>query len=213
VGRIALSVVLGYVVGSFPTAYLFVRWKSRIDIRNAGSGNVGALNSFEVTRSWSLGVLVLLADLLKGVIAALVGGGVAEGSAVNAAFAGVSAVAGHNYPVWLGFRGGRGLATAAGAALVVCWIIVPAWLILWAGAYALLRSINPANALASVLLVLSGAIVPSAAFDLPGCGADSATIRWFIAALMSVILLRHIDPVREFLGKKFHPQEDKTRMR
>lgn len=212
-GRIALSVVLGYVVGSIPTAYLFVRWKSRIDIRNAGSGNVGALNSFQVTRSWALGACVLIADLLKGAGAALLGGAVAEGSEVYAALAGVSAVAGHNFPVWLGFRGGRGLAAAAGAALVVCWLIVPAWLILWAGAFVLLRSINPANAVASALLMVAGAVVPSVAFDLPGCGAGSGTIRWFIIALMSVILLRHIEPVREFLTQKLHPDEDKARTR
>lgn len=210
-GRIALTVFLGYVVGSFPTAYLLVRWKSRIDIRNVGSGNVGTLNSFLVTRSWLVGGIVLVADILKGAGAALIAAGLANGSMLHAALAGISATAGHNYPVWLGFRGGRGLAPAAGAALVVYWLIVPAWLVLWTVSFAFIRSVNPANAMASGLLLIAGAVVPAEAYGCFGGGPDNGLIRWFTVALMGVILLRHRDPLKEFCTQRKRSAEEKMR--
>jgi len=211
VGRIALTVFLGYLVGSFPTAYLLVRWKSRIDIRSVGSGNVGTLNSFLVTRSWLVGGVVLAADILKGAGAASIGAWVADGNMLHAAAGGISAIAGHNYPVWLAFRGGRGLAPAAGAALVVCWWIVPAWLVLWSLGFAFLRSVNPANAAASGLLLLAGAVVPPGAYENLGGPADTGLIRWFIVAMMGIILLRHRDPLIDFLRKKKRSVEEETR--
>ena len=210
-GRIALTVFLGYVVGSFPTAYLLVRWKSRIDIRNVGSGNVGTLNSFLVTRSWLVGGIVLVADILKGAGAALIAAGLANGSMLHAALAGISATAGHNYPVWLGFRGGRGLAPAAGAALVVYWLIVPAWLVLWTVSFAFMRSVNLANAMASGLLLFAGAVVPAEAYGCFGGGPDNGLIRWFTVALMGVILLRHRDPLKEFCAQRKRSVEEKMR--
>jgi acyl phosphate:glycerol-3-phosphate acyltransferase len=211
VGRIAFSVFLGYVIGSFPTAYLLVRWKSRIDIRKVGSGNVGTLNSFLVTRSWLVGGIVLVADVLKGVVAASIGTWLADGSMLHAAVAGISATAGHNYPVWLAFRGGRGLAPAAGAALVVCWVIVPAWLVLWAVAYAFVRTVNPANAIASGLLLFAAAVVPAESFGCPGGEADGGLIRWFTVGIMGVILLRHRDPLMEFVTQRKRSGREETR--
>ncbi|HSQ76338.1 MAG TPA: glycerol-3-phosphate acyltransferase, partial [Bacteroidota bacterium] len=58
--RLALAALVGYILGSFPTAYLVVRWNSQVDIRTAGSGNVGTLNAFEVTKSKAVAGLVLL---------------------------------------------------------------------------------------------------------------------------------------------------------
>ena len=197
-----LCVVLGYVIGSLPTAYLLVRWKSHVDIRNAGSGNVGTLNSLQVSHSWLVGGIVLVVDLLKGAAAAMVGAEVGGGSTLFAALGGVGGILGHNYPVWLRFRGGRGLAPGAGAFLVVCRHIVPAWLILWLAGYALMRRVNPANAFASAILLLVAVLVPSSVFEFLGMGADSVILRWFIVTMMGIILLRHLDPVKEFVAEK-----------
>lgn len=211
-GRIALSVFLGYVIGSFPTAYLLVRWKSRVDIRMVGSGNVGTLNSFLVTRSWLVGGIVLIIDMLKGAGAALVGAELTDGSMLSAGLAGTAAIVGHNYPIWLALRGGRGLAPAAGAALVVCWLIVPVWLVLWALAYVVLRSINQANAVASGLLLFAGAVVPPELFDSPLGGTDAGIIRWFTVAIMGVILLRHGEALKELFTKREHTRGEETRV-
>jgi acyl phosphate:glycerol-3-phosphate acyltransferase len=202
VGTIVLSVVAGYLVGSFPTAYLFVRWKSRIDIRDAGSGNVGTLNSFQVSNSWLVGAAVLLIDLLKGAGAALLCARFSQESSLLAAIGGIGAVLGHNYPVWLSFRGGRGLAPGAGAMLVVCWPVVTAWLLLWTIGYALVRSVNPASAIGSGILMAACVLIPSAALRAIGIGPEPEIIRWFVVALMGIIVLRLVDPVKEYVATR-----------
>lgn len=107
------SILIGYAVGSLPIGYLATRYACGVDVRQVGSGNVGAANVYR-TGGARIAVAVMLLDAGKGAAAALLGGG---GSAAVAA--GVAAVFGHVYPVWLGFRGGKGVATAAGAFAVL----------------------------------------------------------------------------------------------
>ena len=187
-----VAAILGYFIGSVPVAYLLVRWKAKVDLRQAGSGNVGTLNSFEVTKSWLVGMTVLLLDILKGLAAALIGGALVPANAGGAIFAGVAAVMGHNYPIWLSFRGGRGLATASGAMLVVAWPVVGAWLALWGVSFLLLRQVNPANAMASALVLIGGILGPD---DIVG----PIGLRLFVISVMIVILIKHIEPVKSFL--------------
>jgi glycerol-3-phosphate acyltransferase PlsY len=72
VEQFSLAALVGYILGSIPTAYLLVRWKSQLDIRTAGSGNVGTVNSYEVTKSGLLAGVVLLADFAKGAVSVAV---------------------------------------------------------------------------------------------------------------------------------------------
>jgi acyl phosphate:glycerol-3-phosphate acyltransferase len=195
-GRIALCLILGYLVGSFPTAYLLVRWKSRLDIRNAGSGNVGTLNSFLVTRSWIVGASVLVVDCLKGAGAVFLGSMLGDGQLLLPAAAGAGAVVGHNYPVWLGFRGGKGLAPAAGVMAVLCWPVIPVWLLLWCAAFALVRSIDPANTIASGLILVLAAVLPLPSSVAWMLGTEGDILRVCVVIVMSVILLRHIAPLK-----------------
>ena len=109
---IALSLIAGYLLGSFPTAYLLGRLKTGIDIRTVGSRNMGAMNSF-YRLGFFYGVLVLLIDLGKGAAAVLVAR-LLGAPVIVEMLAGVMAVAGHNWPLWLKFRGGKGGATAIG---------------------------------------------------------------------------------------------------
>jgi len=117
-----LTLALAYLLGSIPFGYLLVRFFRKEDIRAVGSGNIGATN---VARSGGkgLGILTLLLDLGKGLLAVLLARHVAPGTpgfpsdlAVGAA---VAAVIGHVFPVWLGFRGGKGVATALGVFLAL----------------------------------------------------------------------------------------------
>ena len=103
------AILIGYLVGSLPIGYLLTHGTRGIDLRRAGSGNVGAANVYR-TSGLGMAIGVMLADAGKGGAAVLLGGG---GTASVAA--GVAAVIGHVYPVWLGFRGGKGVATASGA--------------------------------------------------------------------------------------------------
>jgi glycerol-3-phosphate acyltransferase PlsY len=104
-------ILFGYALGSVPFAFLLAR-RAGIDIRVSGSGNVGAANVLR-TAGASVGVAVMLLDVSKG--AASVWGAHAGGGTLDAmAAAGVAAIVGHIYPVWLRFRGGKGVAVAAG---------------------------------------------------------------------------------------------------
>ena len=121
---IVISLALGaYVVGSVPTAYILVRWMEGEDIRDFGSRNVGALNAYNRTGAWA-GLLVLVVDTAKGILAVaaprLLG--------VDASVLFITTplvVAGHNWPVFLNFRGGKGAAAIFGISLVIVpWLTV-----------------------------------------------------------------------------------------
>lgn len=107
------GIVVGYLVGSLPLGYLAARRWAGVDLRQVGSGNVGATNALRVS-GISLGLVVMAADVAKGVVSVAVAGVVAPSESAAVA-AGVAAVAGHMFPFWLGGRGGKGVATAAGA--------------------------------------------------------------------------------------------------
>jgi|SRR5690348_11663277 glycerol-3-phosphate acyltransferase PlsY len=104
-------VCLGYALGSVPFAFLLAR-RAGIDVRVAGSGNVGAANVLR-TASAPLGIATVVLDVSKGAAAVLIAQSI-TGTAAAMAAAGVAAIVGHIYPVWLRFHGGKGVAVAAG---------------------------------------------------------------------------------------------------
>jgi glycerol-3-phosphate acyltransferase PlsY len=119
---VVILLILGaYLLGSVPAAYLVAKWFRGIDIRQYGSGNVGATNILTVGPKW-LGVLVILFDFGKGAgivwVAQLLGMGI-----VMQVGAGLAVIAGHNWPVFLRFNGGRGILTTLGVAtILVLWL-------------------------------------------------------------------------------------------
>jgi glycerol-3-phosphate acyltransferase PlsY len=194
-----LSFVAGYAAGSIPSAYLVVHWKSRIDIRNAGSGNVGTRNSYEVTGSKGVALVVLCLDLAKGALAAWAASLLPEAGFSITATGAVAAVVGHNFPVWLGFHGGRGLAPAAGASFLVCWPLVPFWMTLWLAGYLLTREENVASAVGSTLTILFVLTVPGGWITAFLPGVPAAAVRVYVVLLLVMILLRLFEPVRAYV--------------
>ncbi len=145
-----LLVALAYLVGSVPFAFLFARRKLHLDIRLVGSGNVGATNVFRVAGSGA-GLLTVLFDVAKGAAVVVVARRFGAGQGVCAS-AGVAAVAGHIYPVWLGFRGGKGVATTCGAFAVLA---PPAMLLtvaIFAGVVGISRTVSLGSMVAAVCL-------------------------------------------------------------
>ncbi len=116
----AISGAGGYLLGSIPSGFLAGRLRG-VDMRKEGSGNVGATNTLRVLgKGW--GYAVFAADLVKGLVAASlavrIGGGlVPDAWGYPGVAGGIAAVLGHNFPVWLGFRGGKGIATSGGVML------------------------------------------------------------------------------------------------
>ena len=109
---VILLFAIGYLVGTIPFALLLARGAAGRDVRLAGSGNVGAANVFRTTRT-SLALAVMALDIAKGCAVVLFAERMGAGEAARVA-TGFAAVAGHIYPVWLKFRGGKGVATACG---------------------------------------------------------------------------------------------------
>ena len=104
--------IAGYLLGSIPFAYLLARRHRGIDLRLTGSGNVGAANLLRTTTK-KIGVSAMALDVAKGIASVLLARQVDPGP-TGPAVAGIAAVLGHIYPVWLGFRGGKGVATTCG---------------------------------------------------------------------------------------------------
>lgn len=150
-----VSLVCAYLLGSIPTGYLLVRFTKHEDIRNTGSGNIGATNVAR-TGSTGLAVATLLLDAFKGWLAVFLAqqlslhyGAFPKGYDV-AALAGLIAVLAHIFPVWLGFRGGKGVATALGVFLA----LTPLTAILLIAIFAVVFAITRFVSLASVIAAL-----------------------------------------------------------
>ncbi len=109
--------LFGYLLGSVPTGLLLTKVFSKVDPRTAGSKNIGATNVFRTAGKW-LGILTLVGDLLKGIIPVVIAIQWGE-SNLWIAVSGLSSFLGHIFPIFLGFRGGKGVATALGVYLVI----------------------------------------------------------------------------------------------
>ncbi len=113
-----LLVVAGYLLGSVPAGYLVVWWKKGIDIRTFGSGNIGATNVGRILgRKWSVAVAVF--DMVKGGIVLIAGMASGVTDPLILGLSGFAAVIGHDYPIWLSFRGGKGISTSYGVVFVL----------------------------------------------------------------------------------------------
>jgi acyl phosphate:glycerol-3-phosphate acyltransferase len=153
----ALALLAGYALGSVPFGLLLTRWAGAGDIRAIGSGNIGATNVLRTGRK-GLALATLLLDLAKGALPAAVG--LAWLGPPGAVLAGAGAIVGHCFPVWLGFRGGKGVATAAGVVLGLTPALFPVILaafvaVVWATRWVSLGSIAAA-CLAPVAALLLG---------------------------------------------------------
>lgn len=162
VPAIAATALLAYLMGSIPAGFLAGKLRG-VDLREAGSGNIGATNALRVLgKKW--GYAVFLFDFLKGYLAVRAGLWVGAGSPDFAIFfgllAGVFVVLGHNFPVWLGFRGGKGIATSGGVMLGLFPIAVfLAGLAVWAIAFFTTRYVSVASLAAAASLPISSGIL------------------------------------------------------
>lgn len=180
-------VVFAYVLGSLPTAYLLVRLMTGDDVRYTGSGNVGATNALR-TAGWRVGVAVTVIDMLKGAVPVwLMEQYNPESGWVAAAM--LAAVVGHCFPVWLKFKGGKGVATGFGAFLVIAPLSALAALALWIVVLVISRWVALASMVASASFPLVLKLI-----DRP----DKVTLMSVSAAAV-LIILRHNSNIRKML--------------
>ncbi len=140
------AILLGYLLGSIPFGVLLTRLAGAGDLRQIGSGNIGATNVLRTGRK-GLAAATLLLDLLKGSAAVLLAAMVVPGGGV---LGGVAAFFGHCYPVWLRFRGGKGVATMMGIVVALYWPAGLVYAVVWLGLLALARISSLAGMTAAI---------------------------------------------------------------
>ena len=143
----ALALAVGYLLGSIPFGLLLTRLAGTQDIRSIGSGNIGATNVLRTGRK-GLAAATLVGDALKGTAAVLIMAWWGRDTAIVAGFA---AFLGHLFPVWLGFKGGKGVATYIGLLIGLAWPAAIAFCAIWLAAAALTRYSSLSALLASAI--------------------------------------------------------------
>jgi glycerol-3-phosphate acyltransferase PlsY len=192
-----LTLTTAYLLGSIPFGYLLVRFLRKEDVRSTGSGNIGATNVAR-TGGTTLGLLTLLLDALKGYLAVLLAmhlaPNTANGPSTLAIAAAVAAVVGHVFPVWLRFRGGKGIATALGVFIA----LAPLVALSSVGIFALIVATTRLVSLGSILAAVS---IPFLAILLVPHRSTALLIGLSFISLLS-ILKHHANIVRLLHGKE-----------
>lgn len=197
-----ISIVIGYLFGSIPTAYILLKKKKGIDITQSGSGNVGAMNSFEVTRSKLIGIVVLIVDFLKGFLSVYLISLVYPENFALPAIALVFAIFSHCFNPWIEFKGGRGLATAAGGTVLLFPYFLLVWIILWLIFYALKKDILIGNIAATVLslFLIANTSEIATKYTNPKAQSENELILFVISGL-TIIFIKHIEPLKEIITR------------
>jgi acyl phosphate:glycerol-3-phosphate acyltransferase len=172
---IALVLLASYLLGSIPFSYLVARARG-VDVRTVGSGNVGATNVMR-SAGKAAGILAFLLDAGKGAAAALIARRFAPGAALPS-LAAVAAIVGHMYPVWLRFRGGKGVATGAGAFLPLAPLATAAGLAAFAVTALVTRYVSVGSMTGAVVLAASAAVLGAPRPVWGAAAAMAALIVW-----------------------------------
>lgn len=201
-----LICLLYYLIGSIPFAYIIIKFKFNKDITKEGTGNVGTLNSYEITGSRKIGLVILILDILKGLIPSLVLVYIFKLQFNMVIIPLILLVVGHNFSVWLKFKGGRGLATSAGIAIVINFFMLLIWCTIYMIIIRFKKNIHIANVIATVSMPLI-ALIPGD-FFIKFNYNFSATKEFygmfftFWSIISLIILSKHIEPLIKFFKNK-----------
>jgi glycerol-3-phosphate acyltransferase PlsY len=174
----------GYLMGSIPTAYLVARWRRGIDIRRTGSGNVGGSN-LRATVGLGATIAVGLFDAAKGALPAGLGLWVVQ-EQKPAVLAGLAAVVGHNWSIWLGLQGGRGIATTLGL-LLVTFPVGLLWVLVFLAFGAAIHQVPLLNGLGVLTLPLLSIWL-----------GELAVITWMNVALVVLMIVKRLEANQGF---------------
>jgi len=177
------AAVLGYLLGSIPSGLLVTRLAGLGDIRRIGSGNIGATNVLR-TGSKSAAGLTLLLDLAKGWAAVAIARDWGGDAALVAAGA---VIIGHMFPIWLGFRGGKAVATALGVLLALAWPVALAAALVWLATVLMFHY----SSLAALVAAVGSAVLAPFLVDGPTAAV--------IAGIALLIILRHHANIRRLM--------------
>lgn len=194
----SLAIIFSYLLGSVPTGLWLGRWLRGIDIREHGSRNIGATNTMRVLGK-ALGAGALLGDAAKGIVPVVLLARLSEWPYAPLA-CGVAAIVGHLAPIYLRFKGGKGVATSAGVFLALCPVptLVAAamfGILVAATRMASVGSIGAALAMTTCVYVLPHRVATMPTHLLP----EDATLRMVVTALALLIIFKHRSNIRRIL--------------
>jgi glycerol-3-phosphate acyltransferase PlsY len=191
-----LAITAGYLIGSLPFGYWLVLWNRGVDLRSEGSGNLGATNALRVAGA-STGLATLILDVLKGYLAVELALGLGVSQFVVGAVA-LAAVVGHSFPPWLRFRGGKGVATAAGALVGV----TPAALSVAGVAFVLVLALSRFVSLGSIAAAATVPVAHIAVVGYDGSSSDGSVILWIGLISLLVVARHHANLRRLWRGEE-----------
>ena len=191
-----LIFAMSYLLGAIPFSYILVKVSSGKDLRNEGSGNLGTLNSYEVSKNKIIAISVLILDMFKAtisieILATLFG----IHNSIGTLITGIGIILGHNWNIFLRFRGGRGLAPAAGLAFAINLFPLFLWLLVWAVFKTLFKNIHLANCSSSIISIVIIWLAPSEIiqyFD-SAFSINAAYFRVLFTAVNVLILFGHFN--------------------
>jgi glycerol-3-phosphate acyltransferase PlsY len=187
---LAIVTLLAYLLGSIPAGYIAGRIAG-VDVRKVGSGNIGATNVTRVLGK-RFGYPVFVVDFAKGLAAVAVGVVVAKAAQSTPQFddlcgaiAAISSVIGHSYPIWLGFKGGKGVATSLGSLFGLNWVAAAVACVVWISVFQLTRYVSLSSIAAALALpVTIATMVFLKQLQTP-------ILLYFAVLLAAIIVLRH----------------------
>lgn len=192
--------IIGYLIGSFPTAFIVMKRLTGMDITEHGSGNVGTLNAYEVSNSKLVGVFILIIDLFKGILSVYFARLLFPPEFIYPILALLFAVIAHCFSPWVKFKGGRGLATGAGGFLVLSPFILLIWLFFWIIVQIVKRNVHVSNIIATILTLILAILLSDFFMKYSLAKVESRLL--FICPtilLLITILIRHIAPLKEYV--------------
>jgi acyl phosphate:glycerol-3-phosphate acyltransferase len=184
-----LWLLASYFVGAIPTSYLLSRLFAGIDLRKHGSGNLGATNLYRVL-GWKYAIPAAAVDIAKGAIPVLVFAPQVSNSQLFALGCGVAAILGHVFSVFVGFKGGKGVATAAGVMLGLAPLALTVAAVVWA---VLVR----VTGYVSVASIAAAAVLPVAVYLLED--STSPALLWIATAIAAGVILLHRRNIQRLL--------------
>jgi len=208
---IIIGLIISYLLGSIPTAYIFCRILKGIDIRSVGSGNVGATNALRVLgKGW--GIVILFLDILKGLLpVVLIGNYISSRNTILTeeqvrVMVGLLCICGHNWTVFLNFKGGKGIATTLGVLIGLSFtihglIIILCLLILtWITIFLIFRIISLASIISSFALPVYAVILKESGFFI--CASILLSIFAIVRHKANILrLIQRKEPKLRFTGK------------
>ncbi len=187
-----------YLIGSIPTAFLVLK-RNGINILNEGSGNVGTLNSYEVSKSKSVAILVLITDFLKGMLPLYITLYFFGENFIYLGISVISAVFAHCFSIWIGFKGGRGLATALGGSVLFVPQLPILWISFWLISFWIKTNIHFSSIFATFSLLVATIFFSSFFIEFSIFSSTELEYSIVVSLVLIIILIKHIEPLRNYI--------------